>query len=147
MRVTSLGSGSSGNAFLIEAGPQGRTRLLVDAGLPYPILTARLRHAGVHPSQLQGVLITHEHGDHVVGLPTLTKRHAIPIYTAPETLAVLQHGVPTGVSTTANIWSAEVALVGGETDGWVAEKITGKISEEITITNTTSTIDASSNIA
>jgi phosphoribosyl 1,2-cyclic phosphodiesterase len=87
MRVTSLGSGSSGNAYLIEAGPQGRTRLLVDAGFSARVLTERLRAAGCSPEQLQGVLITHEHSDHILGLPTLLKRYHVPIFADPRTLA------------------------------------------------------------
>src|ERR1700730_8693372 len=73
MRVISLGSGSSGNALLVEAGPGGRTRLLVDAGFTGRVLTSRLRHAGVSPVQLTGILLTHEHIDHVLGLPFLLK--------------------------------------------------------------------------
>ena len=90
MRVTSLGSGSSGNAFLVEAGPQSRTKLLVDAGLPPRTLLDRLRLTGTTPTQLTGVLVTHEHGDHIVGLPMLTKRYAIPIITAPTTLTAIE---------------------------------------------------------
>lgn len=89
MRVISLGSGSSGNALLIEAGPQGRTRLLVDAGLQPRALLERLRLVGVMPTQLQGVLVTHEHSDHTIGLPMLNKRYAIPIISAPETLTAI----------------------------------------------------------
>src|SRR5213082_4150452 len=90
MRVTSLASGSSGNALLVEAGPGRRTRLLVDAGLSGNILIERLRKAGTHPAQLQGVLVTHEHSDHIIGLPVLTKRYAIPVITAPDTLAAIE---------------------------------------------------------
>src|SRR6266480_1839611 len=93
MRVTSLASGSSGNALLIEAGPGRRTRLLVDAGLSGNILIERLRQAGTHPTQLQGVLVTHEHSDHIIGLPVLTKRYAIPVITAPDTLAAIEQSL------------------------------------------------------
>lgn len=90
MRVTSLGSGSSGNAYLIEAGPQGRTRLLVDAGFPARVLAERLRLAGYTPGQLQGVLVTHEHSDHIMGLPTLLKRHHVPVFADPRTLSEIR---------------------------------------------------------
>jgi len=93
MRVTSLASGSSGNALLVEAGPGRRTRLLVDAGLSGNILVERLRKAGTHPTQLQGVLVTHEHSDHIIGLPVLTKRYAIPVITAPDTLAAIEQNL------------------------------------------------------
>src|SRR5450755_483839 len=96
MRVTSLGSGSSGNALLVEAGPLGRTKLLVDAGIPPRTLLDRLRLARVAPAQLQGVLVTHEHSDHIIAIPMLTKRYAIPIITAPATLAAMQQSFATG---------------------------------------------------
>ncbi len=97
MRVISLGSSSSGNAFLIEAGPQGRTKILVDAGFPTNILSQRLRMTGVFPAQLQGVLITHEHSDHILGLPTLMKRYAIPVIGDPRTLSAIERIIAEGI--------------------------------------------------
>src|SRR5437899_8754858 len=96
MRVVSLASGSSGNALLIEAGPQGRTKLLIDAGLSTRVLTQRLQSVGVHLSQLQGVLVTHEHSDHVLGLPMLVKRYAIPVISDPRTSAAIEESIQTG---------------------------------------------------
>ncbi len=90
MRVTSLGSGSSGNALLVEAGPQGRTKLLVDAGFPGRLLTARLRKVGTTPAQLTGILVTHEHIDHVMGLPYLMKYYCLPVMTNPPTISAIQ---------------------------------------------------------
>ena len=93
MRVTSLASGSSGNALLVEAGPGRRTRLLVDAGLSGSLLVERLRQAGTCPAQLQGVLVTHEHSDHIIGLPILMKRYAIPVITAPDTYVAIEQNL------------------------------------------------------
>lgn len=90
MRVTSLGSGSSGNAYLVEAGPQGRTRLLVDAGFSARVLTERLRMAGCQPGQLRAVLVTHEHSDHILGLPVLMRRHRVPVFADPRTQAEMR---------------------------------------------------------
>jgi len=90
MRVTSLGSGSGGNALLVEAGPLRRTKLLVDAGLPIRVLSERLRQARIHPMQLSGVLLTHEHSDHVIGLPGLLKQCAPAVLSAPGTLAAME---------------------------------------------------------
>lgn len=90
MRVTSLASGSSGNAILVEAGPQQRTKLLVDVGLPARILSERLRRRGVDLSQLSGILITHEHSDHISGLSVLARRSTMPIISAPETFSAIE---------------------------------------------------------
>jgi len=97
MRVLSLGSSSSGNALLIEAGPYRRTKILIDAGLPARILIARLRQAGTYPSQLQAIFITHEHSDHISGLSPLMKCYAIPLITAPGTLAALEGYMSSGM--------------------------------------------------
>jgi phosphoribosyl 1,2-cyclic phosphodiesterase len=96
MRVVSLGSGSSGNALLVEAGPQGRTKLLVDAGLSGSLLHERLRKVNVHPTQLQGILITHEHSDHVIGLPLLMKRYATPVIADARTCKAVEDGILSG---------------------------------------------------
>src|SRR5581483_7898465 len=96
MRVTSLGSGSSGNALLVEAGPLGRTKLLVDAGIPPRTLLEHMRLAYTAPTQLHGVLVTHEHSDHIMSIPMLTKRYDIPIITAPDTLAAMEQSFISG---------------------------------------------------
>ncbi len=97
MRVVSLGSGSSGNALLVEAGPRGRTKLLVDVGFSMRVIADRLQRVGVHPSQLQGVLVTHEHSDHVLGLPVLMRRYSVPVITHPRTYAAIEEGLATGM--------------------------------------------------
>lgn len=90
MKVTSLGSGSSGNAFLIEAGPQGRTRLLVDVGFSARVLAERLHLAHCFPGKIQAALITHEHSDHMLGLPFLMKRYQVPVFADARTLEELR---------------------------------------------------------
>lgn len=97
MRITSLASGSTGNALVVEAGPHRRTKLLVDAGLNGRLLINRLMQIAVPPTQIQGVLITHEHSDHIIGLPTLMKRFAIPAIADHRTLAALEECFASGV--------------------------------------------------
>jgi phosphoribosyl 1,2-cyclic phosphodiesterase len=86
--VISLGSGSSGNALLVEA---GSTRVLLDAGFAPRTLNARLRQAGVEPRTLTAVLLTHEHQDHACGAVAFACLHSIPLVADPRTLrAVLE---------------------------------------------------------
>lgn len=97
MRVISLGSGSSGNALFVEAGPNGRTKILVDAGFSERILHERLRSLGVSLSQIQAILITHEHADHIIGLSTIVKRNATPLVGDPRTLAAIEQVFAAGI--------------------------------------------------
>jgi phosphoribosyl 1,2-cyclic phosphodiesterase len=80
MRFCSLGSGSGGNATLIEAS-QGitRTRLLVDAGFSQRELVRRLARAGCAPEELDAIFITHEHGDHIGCALAFAARHRLPL--------------------------------------------------------------------
>lgn len=88
MRVVSLGSGSSGNAVLVQT---GRAAVLVDAGFSVRTLESRLRQTGVMPSMLSAVLLTHEHSDHACGAAAFARRYAIPLVADPRTLkAVLE---------------------------------------------------------
>jgi phosphoribosyl 1,2-cyclic phosphodiesterase len=72
-----LGSGSAGNSALLAT---DHCRILVDGGLSARQLVLRLAQCGVTPEQLDGVLLTHEHGDHVCGLEVLCRKFALPIY-------------------------------------------------------------------
>ncbi len=82
MRASSLASGSSGNALLIE---HEGFALLVDCGLAPRRLAALLREAGIAPADLGAVLITHEHSDHVVGVNVVPRTLDIPFVMTPGT--------------------------------------------------------------
>jgi phosphoribosyl 1,2-cyclic phosphodiesterase len=84
--VISLGSGSSGNALLVQS---GETSVLVDAGFPARLLAGRLRSLGVAPASLGAILLTHEHGDHSCGALSLACQHGIPILSDPRTIDAL----------------------------------------------------------
>lgn len=77
VRFTILGSGSGGNSAYLET---AETRLLIDAGFSARQLRQRLAALGRAPESLTGILITHEHSDHVQGLATLAEKSGIPIY-------------------------------------------------------------------
>ena len=83
-----LFSGSSGNCVYISL---GGTRLLVDAGVSATRVEANLREIGVDISQIDAVLITHEHVDHIRGISVLCRRHGLPVYANEGTWrAILQ---------------------------------------------------------
>jgi len=85
---TILGSGSSGNCAYIEA---GETRLLIDAGFSAKQIRERMAGIGRTPESLSGILITHEHGDHIRGLGTLCSKTGIPILCNRLTQEAIQH--------------------------------------------------------
>jgi len=84
MRFCVLGSGSKGNATFVES---GQTRLLIDAGFSGKEIERRLAEIGVEPETLSGLLITHEHGDHIKGAAILSRRFRLPVFINAATLA------------------------------------------------------------
>ncbi len=86
LRFCSLGSGSSGNATLVEALEPGRaTRVLVDCGFTQRELSWRLARVGLSPDDLDAVFVTHEHGDHIGCAVALARRHAVALWTSRGT--------------------------------------------------------------
>jgi phosphoribosyl 1,2-cyclic phosphodiesterase len=82
MRFTVLGSGSTGNAILIAA---EETRVLVDAGMSAREIVRRLALVDEDPTKLDGVIVTHEHGDHAGGLRVLLKNLRCPVFISGKT--------------------------------------------------------------
>ncbi|HEX6732929.1 MAG TPA: MBL fold metallo-hydrolase [Pyrinomonadaceae bacterium] len=83
MKLTVLGSGSTGNVVLIVA---GNTRVLVDAGLSAKEIARRLALMGEDVQRLDAILVTHEHGDHAGGLRVLLGSVDCPVYMSAQTL-------------------------------------------------------------
>lgn len=92
LRLRLLGSGSSGNATLVEG---GGTRVLIDAGLGPRSLAERLLSAGVDPSSLDAVLLSHEHGDHARGAAAFSAKWGVPLMGSRGTYAALGLGACT----------------------------------------------------
>lgn len=86
MRFASLGSGSQGNALLVES---DGTRVLLDCGFALGEVTSRLSRLGLEPSSLDAIIVTHEHGDHGGGVAKLSSRHDLPVYLTRGTLSGL----------------------------------------------------------
>jgi phosphoribosyl 1,2-cyclic phosphodiesterase len=83
MRFASLGSGSEGNALVVEAGGGATpTRVLLDCGFSAKEVERRLVRAGLAADSLTAILITHEHSDHIGSALTLARRWSIPLYTS-----------------------------------------------------------------
>jgi len=77
IRFASLGSGSQGNALIVEA---GGTRVLLDCGFSSREVTARLARLGIDPGGLAAILVTHEHADHVGGVFAFARRNQVAVY-------------------------------------------------------------------
>lgn len=77
MRFASLGSGSRGNALVVEV---KRTRLLLDCGFGIRETIARLSRLDLVPEDISGILVTHEHADHIGGAVKFARRFKIPVW-------------------------------------------------------------------
>ena len=83
MRLCSIASGSSGNCIYVG---DENTHILVDAGISAKRVEAGLKELELEGSDIQGLLITHEHSDHIKGLGVLSRKYHLPIYGTKETL-------------------------------------------------------------
>ncbi len=90
MRFASIGSGSRGNATIIQ---HGKTTLMVDCGFSARETEKRLQRLGLDAQQLTALLVTHEHADHVNGVRVLAMRYKLPIYATRGTASCLADDV------------------------------------------------------
>ena len=77
LRAVVLGSGSGGNAVVVESGD---ARLLVDAGFSCRELEKRMKQVGIDPASITALLLTHEHEDHVRGADRFARKHRLPVF-------------------------------------------------------------------
>lgn len=89
MRFASLGSGSRGNAMVIEA---GSTRLLVDCGFGPRQLAQRLGRLGLAVEDLDAIIVTHEHSDHAGGVAAVSARYRLPVHMTHGTQGATAYG-------------------------------------------------------
>ena len=82
MKLCSLGSGSKGNSFYIEG---NGTRILIDAGFYMRSIKEKLSEIDSSLEEIDGILVTHEHRDHICGLNVICRKRNIPIYANRET--------------------------------------------------------------
>jgi phosphoribosyl 1,2-cyclic phosphodiesterase len=105
MRFSSLGSGSEGNALLVAVGTKGscpgtrQTLVLMDCGFGLQDTVSRLARLGVSPEQLSGIVVTHEHGDHISGVARLARKYNLPVWLTHGTLRSMENICPAGART------------------------------------------------
>jgi phosphoribosyl 1,2-cyclic phosphodiesterase len=87
MRFASLGSGSQGNALVVEV---ARTCLMLDCGFSLRETVSRLARVGLEPSDLRGIIVTHEHADHGEGVFPFARRFGVPVWLTHGTLVALR---------------------------------------------------------
>ncbi len=90
-----LGSGSAGNSGIVRS---GKTTILIDAGLSAKQLVERMQGVGVNPDKLDGIVLTHEHGDHTRGIDVLCRKRKLAIYCNIRTREVLRPKIQSDVS-------------------------------------------------
>lgn len=83
MKVCLLASGSAGNSIYIQ---NGSTNILIDAGLTGKQIEIRLSSIGVNPATLQGIVVSHEHSDHMKGVGVMARRYGMPVWMTQGTL-------------------------------------------------------------
>ena len=85
--VLRVGQRQRGNATIVRA---GETVLLVDAGFSAARLRDKMKSAGVEPDELDAILLTHEHADHMKGVHQFTRKHAVRVYATRHTTMCVQ---------------------------------------------------------
>ena len=93
MRLLTIASGSSGNSTYVG---DDDTHLLIDAGVSKKKIDEGLRYADIAPDDLSGILITHEHSDHIRSLGVLARKYGLPIYATAGTLDYILHSSAQG---------------------------------------------------
>ncbi len=94
MRFASLGSGSEGNALVAQA---GQTSVLMDCGFSLSGTIARLGRLGLTADHISGIVVTHEHADHISGVALLARKYSIPVWLTHGTMQACRsmlHGLP-----------------------------------------------------
>ena len=77
MRFASLGSGSRGNSLVVAS---GEAKVLLDCGFSLRAMVSRLARLSILPEEINGILVTHEHSDHIAGVARFARRFGIPVY-------------------------------------------------------------------
>lgn len=106
MRFASLGSGSRGNATVVE---HGQTLLMVDCGFSVRETERRLQRLGREPRQVSAILVTHEHSDHIGGVAAFARKYRIPVWLTAGTRSVTRNELAD-----ANIFNSHMVFAIGD---------------------------------
>ena len=87
MRLCSIASGSSGNCIYVGS---ENTHLMIDAGISGKRIEEGLNEVGLKTGEMDGILITHEHSDHIGGLGVVSRKHKLPVYATKDTIAQIR---------------------------------------------------------
>src|SRR5699024_3808931 len=90
LQFSVLASGSTGNAFFIQS---EKEKLLVDAGLSGKQMDNLFNKINVDPTKLSGILVTHEHSDHIKGLGVIARKYKLPIYANDKTWQAMEGSI------------------------------------------------------
>ena len=90
LKFCSLYSGSTGNSLFVE---NNNTKILIDAGVSGKKVVEALDSINVNPEEIDAILVTHEHSDHVQSIGTLSKKYNIPVYANSKTWSKLPNEI------------------------------------------------------
>lgn len=132
VRAWTLGSGSSGNALLVESGTH---RILIDCGFGPRAIVTRLKAIGIAPESISALVLTHEHIDHAHGAERAQKKYRWPVYASAGTLSALREIEPrwrqplgAGSTTAVDGFTLEAIAVPHDASGPMAFVITAQES-------------------
>ena len=108
MQICSIASGSSGNCIYIG---DGDSRILIDAGVSRKRIVDGLKSIHVSPESLDAIFVTHEHTDHIQGIPMMTKYFHVPIYGTAGTLDGIRQKDSKGLVTMEHLYQVYYCLV------------------------------------
>jgi len=86
-----LGSGSKGNSYLVG---NDKNKILVDAGLSTKCIVDNLMCLGINPDEINGIVVTHEHMDHIGGIRVFSKKYGVPVYANEKTASAIIRKIP-----------------------------------------------------